>query len=65
MRIRGEAVTAIDEKKAKRNRPPIKPAKVGAVAVTMAPMQTPRHPTKMASLRPRQSEIQTNRAPTI
>ena len=64
MRYRGAAVVARVEKNDNRNRPPMKIPSVLAVAVTIVPMQTPKHPTNMSNRRPLQSDIQMKKAPT-
>lgn len=64
MRQRGAAVFASAEKNDNKNRPLINVASVFAVTVTIVPIQTPKHPTKIRNRRPLQSDIQMKSAPT-
>jgi hypothetical protein len=64
MRYRGAAVVASVEKNDNKDRPSIYVASVFAVAVTIVPIQTPKHPTKIRSRCPLQSDIQMKSAPT-
>ena len=61
----GAAVVAIVEKKESKNLPPMNAPSVGAVAVTMVPMMTPKQPTNMGSFLPFQSASQMKKEPVI
>jgi galactitol-specific phosphotransferase system IIB component len=61
----GAATVLMVEKKLRRNRAPMKEDKVGATAVNTADTHIKNELTAKVILRPRQSQIQVNRAPAI